>query len=102
MESRIAKELKLRYKPVALLFTDEKPTGALEFKEADLSAGALAVCRGRRQLVWEFQAQAYTLCRVLWNRLTDSIAVELSTRSRELAPQEAMELRQRWILGTQT
>ena len=76
--------------------------GALEFKEADLSAGALAVCRGRRQLVWEFQAQAYTLCRVLWNRLTDSIAVELSTRSRELAPQEAMELRQRWILGTQT
>lgn len=33
MESIIAKELKLRYRPVALLFADEKPEGALEFKE---------------------------------------------------------------------
>jgi len=33
MDSRIAEELKLRYRPVALLFTDEKPEGALEFKE---------------------------------------------------------------------
>lgn len=33
MVSRIAKELKLRYRPVALLFADEKPEGALEFKE---------------------------------------------------------------------
>lgn len=33
MESRIADELKLRYRPVALLFADEKPDGALEFKE---------------------------------------------------------------------
>lgn len=33
MESRIAQELKLRYRPVALLLTDEKPEGALEFKE---------------------------------------------------------------------
>jgi len=32
MESRLAEELKLRYKPVALLFTDEKPADALEFK----------------------------------------------------------------------
>ena len=33
MECRIADEIKLRYKPVALLFADEKPAGALEFKE---------------------------------------------------------------------
>lgn len=33
MDSRIAEELKLRYRPVALLFADEKPEGALEFKE---------------------------------------------------------------------
>lgn len=33
MESRLAEELKLRYKPVALLFTNEKPAGALEFKQ---------------------------------------------------------------------
>lgn len=33
MDSRISKELKLRYQPVALLFADEKPTDALEFKE---------------------------------------------------------------------
>ena len=33
MESRIAKELKLRYQPVAIIFTDEKPEGALQFKK---------------------------------------------------------------------
>lgn len=33
MQSAIADELKLRYRPVALLFADEKPEGALEFKE---------------------------------------------------------------------
>lgn len=33
MQSAIADELKLRYRPVALLFSDQKPEGALEFKE---------------------------------------------------------------------
>jgi uncharacterized protein (DUF169 family) len=31
MESVLAKELKLRYSPVALIFTDEKPSGAVQF-----------------------------------------------------------------------
>lgn len=33
MKSEVAKRLKLRYSPVAVLFTDEKPVGALEFAE---------------------------------------------------------------------
>ena len=33
MESRIAEELKLAYRPVAIVFADEKPAGALEFKQ---------------------------------------------------------------------
>jgi len=33
MDSRIAQELKLRFKPVAVIFTNEKPENALEFKE---------------------------------------------------------------------
>lgn len=33
MESRIASELKMRYQPVAVIFANEKPEGALEFKE---------------------------------------------------------------------
>lgn len=32
MESIIAKELRLKYQPVAILFADEKPEGALQFK----------------------------------------------------------------------
>lgn len=33
MLSRIAEELKLRYSPIAVVFTDDKPEGALQFKE---------------------------------------------------------------------
>jgi uncharacterized protein (DUF169 family) len=33
MESIIAKEIKLRYEPIAIIFTDEKPVDALQFKE---------------------------------------------------------------------
>lgn len=33
MKSELAGKLKLRYAPVAIVFTDEKPTGALEFAE---------------------------------------------------------------------
>jgi uncharacterized protein (DUF169 family) len=33
MESRLAKELKLRYHPVAVIFSDKKPENALQFKE---------------------------------------------------------------------
>lgn len=33
MQSRIAEELKLRFQPVAIIFTNEKPEGALQFKE---------------------------------------------------------------------
>jgi uncharacterized protein (DUF169 family) len=32
MESRIALELKLKYNPVAIIFTDEKPEGAVQFQ----------------------------------------------------------------------
>lgn len=33
MKSKIAEAVNLRYSPVAILFTDEKPKGALQFKE---------------------------------------------------------------------
>ena len=33
MQSRLAEELKLRFEPVAILFTNEKPQNALQFKE---------------------------------------------------------------------
>lgn len=33
MESRIARELKLRNEPVAIIFTDQKPESAIQFKE---------------------------------------------------------------------
>ncbi len=33
MESRIAEELMLRHVPVAIVFSDEKPDGALQFAE---------------------------------------------------------------------
>jgi hypothetical protein len=33
MDSVLASELKLRYAPVAILLSNDKPTGALQFKE---------------------------------------------------------------------
>ena len=50
MESRIAREIKLRFHPVAVLFANEKPEGALQLKEG--SRGCVvnmltAAARGR-------------------------------------------------------
>ncbi|WP_281253676.1 DUF169 domain-containing protein [Sporomusa silvacetica] len=51
MQSEIAQRLKLRYSPVAILFTNEKPQGALEFKEGRwgcVAAMLTAAAKGRR------------------------------------------------------
>ncbi len=51
MHSEIAKRLKLRYAPVAILFTDEKPPGALEFAAGRwgcVAALLTAAAKGRR------------------------------------------------------
>lgn len=54
MECRIASELKLRHEPVAVLFADEKPEGALQFKEGGrgcVIALFMAAARGRTAAV---------------------------------------------------
>lgn len=51
MQSEIAQRLKLRYSPVAVLFTNEKPQGALEFKEGHwgcVAAMLTAAAKGRQ------------------------------------------------------
>ncbi|WP_425059559.1 hypothetical protein SCACP_01510 [Sporomusa carbonis] len=51
MDSEIAQRLKLRYSPVAILFTDEKPPGALEFAEGRwgcVAAMLTAAAKGRQ------------------------------------------------------
>ncbi len=51
MTSEIAKRLKLRYKPVAILFGQEKPAGALEFAEGRhgcVAAMLTAAAKGRQ------------------------------------------------------
>jgi len=51
MQSEIARRLKLRYAPVAILFSNEKPQGALEFKEGRWGCVAsmlTAAAKGRK------------------------------------------------------
>ncbi len=51
MQSQIAQRLKLRYVPVAILFTNEKPQGALEFAEGRwgcVAALMTAAAKGRQ------------------------------------------------------
>ena len=51
MQSEIARRLKLRYAPVAILFSNEKPEGALEFKEGRwgcVVAMLTATAKGRK------------------------------------------------------
>ncbi len=50
MESRIAEELKLRLAPVAVIFTDKRPEGALQFKEGAwgcIAAMLIAAAKGK-------------------------------------------------------
>ncbi|MDF2875275.1 MAG: putative ArCR [Sporomusa sp.] len=51
MQSEIAQRLKLRYSPIAVLFTNEKPPGALEFAEGRwgcVAAMLTAAAKGRK------------------------------------------------------
>jgi uncharacterized protein (DUF169 family) len=51
MQSEIAKRLKLRYSPIAVVFTNEKPLGALEFAEGRwgcVAAMLTAAAKGRQ------------------------------------------------------
>lgn len=51
MQSEIAQRLKLRYSPIAILFTNEKPEGALEFIEGRwgcVAAMLTAAAKGRQ------------------------------------------------------
>lgn len=51
MQSEIAQRLKLRYSPIAILFSNEKPQSVLEFKEGSwgcVAAMLTAAAKGRR------------------------------------------------------
>ena len=51
MDSEIARRLKLRYQPVAIMFSDEKPEGAVQFQEGKwgcVAALLTAAAKGRQ------------------------------------------------------
>ena len=51
MHSEIAQRLKLKYSPIAILFTNEKPQGVMEFKEGRwgcVAAMLTTAAKGRR------------------------------------------------------
>jgi uncharacterized protein (DUF169 family) len=59
MNSEIAKRLKLKYLPVAVLFSDEKPQDAQEFAEGKwgcVAAMLTAAAKGRRKAAFSRNA----------------------------------------------
>lgn len=55
MESRIARELKLRFSPVAIIFTNDKPEGALQFGEGawGCTVAMLTACANGKTAVFD-------------------------------------------------
>lgn len=59
MESRIARELKLHFHPIAIVFTDEKPKDALQFKEGAWGCAVAMLTAASRGQVAVFDRQTF-------------------------------------------
>jgi uncharacterized protein (DUF169 family) len=91
MQSEIAKRLKLRYPPIAILFTNEKPQSALEFKEGRWGCVAsmlTAAATGRRAVFSRttFGCEGGGIGLGLLNQYSEGTEYFLSTGKEGLAP----------------
>ncbi len=90
MDSELAKKLKLKYSPVAVLFSDEKPQGALEFAEGRWGCVAtmLAAAAKGRQAVFSrttFGCQGGGIGLGFVNQYSANLEHFLSTGTEEIA-----------------
>ncbi len=91
MQSEIAQRLKFRYSPVAILFSDEKPQGALEFKEGRWGCVAVmltSAAKGRRTVFSRttFGCDGGGVGLGLINQFSEGFEYFLSTGKEELPP----------------
>ena len=95
MQSEIAQRLKLRYSPVAILFANKKPQGALEFKEGSwgcVAAMLTAAAKGRRAVFSRttFGCEGGGIGLGLVHEYSEGMEYFLSTGKEGLPPAEGM------------
>ncbi|SFL99812.1 DUF169 domain-containing protein [Pelosinus propionicus] len=95
MQSEIAQRLKLRYSPIAILFTNEKPQGSLEFKEGKwgcVAAMLTAAAKGRRAVFSRntFGCEGGGIGLGLLNEYSEGMEYFLSTGKAGLTPVEGI------------
>ncbi len=91
MQSEIAQKLKLRYSPIAILFTNEKPQDVLEFKEGQwgcVTAMLTAAAKGRRAVFSRttFGCEGGGIGLGLINQFSDGFEYFVSTGKEGLPP----------------
>ncbi|WP_068505461.1 DUF169 domain-containing protein [Paenibacillus kribbensis] len=95
MQSEIAQRLKLKYSPIAILFTNEKPQGALEFAEGRwgcVVAMLTAAAKGRRAVFSRttFGCEGGGIGLGLINQYSDGFEYFMSTGKEGLPPMDGI------------
>ncbi len=78
---------------------DAKMQGSLWLEGASTPAGEWALVRGNRRLTVSFERDQIEKCVLDWNRVRDTVRLEMYGKAQRLEPGASFTLHQRWTPG---